>query len=343
MWEGFAGAALSGLAQLGGGFMSAGGAASANAANLAQANMINQQTLNAQQAQHEQNTAFMEDQQGFNREERQFAEQYNANQAHLGRTFADQQAEKFFTLNTKWQEYMSNTAFQRSMADMKAAGLNPILAYMKGGAAPGSFSGGGGSSGTASSPGGQSAMASSAGPPSLRAANIINDKSELGRAIGNAVSSAVEVQRTMQGLDNMKADLELTKQREAESKASETNIKQDTLRKVEETRRTAGEADNTVAAGDLMRANTVSAGARAAVDAHASRVYGKYDSPQAPTLLERMGRILQDAIETGRLPKHEGVKNVLPSAPSNPAGSDFWGTSPKVLQRAQENRRRYGN
>uniref|UniRef100_A0AAU8B199 DNA pilot protein n=1 Tax=Dulem virus 144 TaxID=3145621 RepID=A0AAU8B199_9VIRU len=58
----------------------------------------------------------------------QYANLFSAISAERQYRFNAQEAQK----QRDWQERMSNTAYQRQIADLKAAGLNPVLGYMQG-------------------------------------------------------------------------------------------------------------------------------------------------------------------------------------------------------------------
>lgn len=96
----------------------------------------------------------------------------------LGAGNANDRAQDNAQAQMDFQERMSSTAYQRSMADMKAAGLNPMLAYKQG---------------PASAPGGT-------------AAPVVN---ELAGAGAQFASTALAERRLSADLKNIEKDLEV--------------------------------------------------------------------------------------------------------------------------------------
>lgn len=111
----------------------------------------------------------------FNAEQQNNAQAFNANQASLQR---------------QWQEEMSNTAYQRAVGDMTKAGINPMVAYSKGGASTPSGASASGSGASIGIPGGSSAQG-------VMAHANPNAKAFIGEAMANTASRVASIQETM--------------------------------------------------------------------------------------------------------------------------------------------------
>lgn len=119
----------------------------------------------------------------FNAQQAALNRQWQAEQAELNRRFNSAEA----AANRDWQEHMSNTAHQREVADLRAAGLNPVLSAMNGnGAAVGSGATASGSVGS-----GSAASADTSGANAIVSllANSLNAMTQLASMSTNGLTN----------------------------------------------------------------------------------------------------------------------------------------------------------
>lgn len=134
---------------------------------------------------------------------------FNAEQSAAGRDWQNMQIDKA----NNWNDYQRSTAHQVAIADMKAAGLNPMLAALKGGAQP-----------MASSTGPTPPVAKSSGNPHM------ND------TLSPALNTAFKAKTLEATLDNMKETNEnlreqnkLLRAQERKEQATADNLNANTL------------------------------------------------------------------------------------------------------------------
>lgn len=116
---------------------------------------------------------------------------FNAEQAQINREWQEKQNAKAMEFNASeaaknraWQEMMSNTAHQREVKDLMAAGLNPVLSAMNGNGA--SVTSGATASGVTSSGGQASADTSTSGAIANLLGSLIGASTQLQSANINA-------------------------------------------------------------------------------------------------------------------------------------------------------------